>query len=209
MPTNLYGPGDNYHHINSHVIPSFIRKFHVAKDKNVSEYDVLEPPLGLIALQSYLDHVFKDEIDGKLIKSRIEFDSYDELKKIIKNFDPDLIGVSAMTFHKDFFHEAISEIRKGGYKKTLIVGGPHPTTSYAEVMKDKNIDICVLGEGEVTLAEIVQKMMENDKKKLPNEILKKINGIAFLDHPIHETKITKKDETRATGLYSSKVIGQY
>lgn len=166
---------------------------HFTKDKNVSEYDVLEPPLGLIALQSYLDHVFKDEIDGKLIKSRIEFDSYDELKKIIKNFDPDLIGVSAMTFHKDFFHEAISEIRKGGYKKTLIVGGPHPTTSYAEVMKDKNIDICVLGEGEVTLAEIVQKMMENDKKKLPNEILKKINGIAFLDHPIHETKITKKE----------------
>ena len=37
MPTNLYGPGDNYHHINSHVIPSFIRKFHVAKDKNLSE----------------------------------------------------------------------------------------------------------------------------------------------------------------------------
>ena len=31
MPTNLYGPGDNYHPTNSHVIPALIRKFHEAK----------------------------------------------------------------------------------------------------------------------------------------------------------------------------------
>jgi GDP-L-fucose synthase len=31
MPTNLYGPGDNYHPENSHVIPGLIRRFHEAK----------------------------------------------------------------------------------------------------------------------------------------------------------------------------------
>jgi GDP-L-fucose synthase len=31
MPTNLYGPGDNYHPVNSHVIPALIRRFHEAK----------------------------------------------------------------------------------------------------------------------------------------------------------------------------------
>ena len=31
MPTNLYGPGDNYHHENSHVLPALIRRFHEAK----------------------------------------------------------------------------------------------------------------------------------------------------------------------------------
>ena len=31
MPTNLYGPGDNYHPFNSHVIPGLIRRFHDAK----------------------------------------------------------------------------------------------------------------------------------------------------------------------------------
>jgi GDP-L-fucose synthase len=31
MPTNLYGPGDNYHPLNSHVIPALIRRFHEAK----------------------------------------------------------------------------------------------------------------------------------------------------------------------------------
>ncbi|MBK9441177.1 MAG: GDP-L-fucose synthase [Comamonadaceae bacterium] len=31
MPTNLYGPGDNYHPLNSHVVPALIRRFHAAK----------------------------------------------------------------------------------------------------------------------------------------------------------------------------------
>jgi GDP-L-fucose synthase len=34
MPTNLYGPGDNYNLENSHVIPALIRKFHEAKSSN-------------------------------------------------------------------------------------------------------------------------------------------------------------------------------
>ena len=37
MPTNLYGPGDNYHPENSHVIPALIRRFHEAKIANTPE----------------------------------------------------------------------------------------------------------------------------------------------------------------------------
>jgi GDP-L-fucose synthase len=37
MPTNLYGPGDNYHPENSHVIPALIRRFHEAKVANAPE----------------------------------------------------------------------------------------------------------------------------------------------------------------------------
>jgi len=36
MPTNLYGPGDNYHPENSHVIPALIRRFHAAKLSSAS-----------------------------------------------------------------------------------------------------------------------------------------------------------------------------
>ena len=35
MPTNLYGPGDNYHPENSHVLPALIRRFHEAKEKGL------------------------------------------------------------------------------------------------------------------------------------------------------------------------------
>lgn len=37
MPTNLYGPNDNYHPERSHVLPALIRRFHEAKEANASE----------------------------------------------------------------------------------------------------------------------------------------------------------------------------
>ena len=40
MPTNLYGPGDNYHPENSHVIPALIRRFHEAKINELAEVSI-------------------------------------------------------------------------------------------------------------------------------------------------------------------------
>ena len=40
MPTNLYGPGDNYHPENSHVIPALIRRFHEAKINNAPSVNI-------------------------------------------------------------------------------------------------------------------------------------------------------------------------
>ncbi len=33
MPTNLYGPGDNFHPEDSHVVPALMRRFHEAKQR--------------------------------------------------------------------------------------------------------------------------------------------------------------------------------
>jgi GDP-L-fucose synthase len=40
MPTNLYGPGDNYHPENSHVIPAMIRRFHEAKEAGLETVQI-------------------------------------------------------------------------------------------------------------------------------------------------------------------------
>lgn len=40
MPTNLYGPGDNFHPENSHVLPALIRRFHEARDAGAPEVSV-------------------------------------------------------------------------------------------------------------------------------------------------------------------------
>ncbi|TVO60283.1 GDP-L-fucose synthase [Denitromonas ohlonensis] len=40
MPTNLYGPGDNYHTENSHVIPALIRRFHEARHAGLHEVSI-------------------------------------------------------------------------------------------------------------------------------------------------------------------------
>ena len=41
MPTNMYGPGDNYHPENSHVLPAFIRRMHLAKALERGDFDEL------------------------------------------------------------------------------------------------------------------------------------------------------------------------
>lgn len=40
MPTNLYGPNDNFDLKTSHVLPALIRKFHEAKENNISNVEV-------------------------------------------------------------------------------------------------------------------------------------------------------------------------
>ena len=95
------------------------------KDRDISEYDVLEPPLGLIALLSYANHIFGEKINGKIIKSRVDFDNYQELDKIIKEFNPDIIDIRKGTSEfeesirsKTFLillKKALSRLADGGY----------------------------------------------------------------------------------------------
>ena len=145
------------------------------------EYNVVEPPLGLMALLTYINKLkFGDKIDGKIFKSFIDFNSNEELVNLIRDFKPDIIGIRAMTFYRNFFHDAIAHIRKNGILTPIIAGGPYPTASYTEVLKDKNIDVAVIAEGELTLAEILEKTLSNDKRFPEKKELEKIRGIAFL-----------------------------
>ncbi|UCH93411.1 MAG: AMP-binding protein, partial [Candidatus Aminicenantes bacterium] len=139
----------------------------------------IEEPLGLLYLMSYLNETFKHRIQGKIFKSRIDFDSYDELKKIIFDFNPDLLGIRTLSFYKEFFHKAILMIRHWGIKAPIVAGGPYATSDFPLVLQDANVDLVVLGEGEFTLAQLVEKMMENGKKLPGREILREIPGIAF------------------------------
>ena len=65
----------------------------------------------------------------------------------------------------------------------IFVGGPYPTGDYENVLQDENIDLCMLGEGEKTVTELVKLMLENNKKLPSQEVLKELPGIAFLEKP--------------------------
>jgi radical SAM superfamily enzyme YgiQ (UPF0313 family) len=151
------------------------------KDWDNREYNVIEPPLGLMALMSYINtQDIANKINSKMIKSFIDFNSNDELVKLIKDFNPDVIGVRAMTFYRNFFHDAIDHVRKKGISTPIIVGGPYPTASYTEVLKDKNIDVVVIAEGEITITDILKRTLKNNKRFPDKGELKDVPGIAFL-----------------------------
>jgi amino acid adenylation domain-containing protein len=139
----------------------------------------IEEPLGLLYLMTYLNETFKDRIHGKIFKSRIDFDSYEELKTIIFDFKPDLIGIRTLSFYKQFFHKAVLMIRQWGMDVPIVAGGPYATSDYQLILQDPHVDVVVLGEGEFTLAHLVEKIMENNKQLPGEEVLQDLHGIAF------------------------------
>jgi amino acid adenylation domain-containing protein len=144
-------------------------------------YDVVEEPLGLMYLMTYLNRTFGTSIQGKVIKSRVDFENYNELKELILQFKPDLIGIRTLTFYKEFFHRTVSVMRHWGVDVPIAAGGPYATSDYNLVLMDHQVDLAVLGEGELTLKELVERMMANEKKLPASEELREINGIAFVN----------------------------
>jgi len=93
MPTNMYGPGDNYHPENSHVLPALIRRFHEAKVSGAAEVvcwgtgsplreflysdDLAEACVFLVENANYKDMAFTD--DSGTVQSHINVGSGKEV----------------------------------------------------------------------------------------------------------------------------------
>ena len=66
MPTNLYGPNDNFHLENSHVLPAMIRKIHLAKCLNEGDWEAVRKDIGLRPVAGVKDSNSEAEILSKL-----------------------------------------------------------------------------------------------------------------------------------------------
>jgi GDP-L-fucose synthase len=71
MPTNLYGPNDNYNLITSHVLPAFVRKFHLAKLLQKDEYDLIK--------DDFRKYGMPHEEDNEILTE-------DDIMKILNNY---------------------------------------------------------------------------------------------------------------------------
>lgn len=143
-------------------------------------YDVFEPPLGLMYLLTHLRERFGQAIDGRIYKSRVDFDSLAELKRLYDAYQPDVIGVRGLTLYKDFFHRVVAALRQWGFSGPLIVGGPYPTSGRRSMLQDANIDLAVIGEGEVTLAELMAAILASGGQLPDQDTLTGIAGLAFV-----------------------------
>ena len=92
MPTNLYGPGDNYHPQNSHVIPALLRKFHEAKQSSSETVTVWGTGTPL------REFMFSDDMAAACIHlMNLPDDRYDKLlgsdESVSGRFEPPLVNV--------------------------------------------------------------------------------------------------------------------
>lgn len=118
-----------------------------------------------------LYYKLKRKINDKTIKFGL---FPNQIEKIIRDFKPDIVGVSCSfsMFESDSF-EVINLVKKIDKKIITLVGGAHSSSNPRFVLRNKNIDLVVIGEGELTCLEIAQAV--RDKKNLHN-----IKGTALL-----------------------------
>ncbi len=149
------------------------------EDSN-NHYDPVEPPLGLLYLASYIHKQFKGEVECKIIKSKFDFDNYSELQTIVKENNPELIGIRSLTYYKNQFNIIADLIKLWLPKVIICAGGPYATSEIKSVLANSSIDFVVKGEGEVTFAKAIEKIINNRNSK--NDTFKdfsQIDGIAY------------------------------
>lgn len=116
---------------------------------------VSSPPLGL----AYLASVIRDEYDVRIVDSNVLDYNLDDVRKELKNFYPDVVGITSST---PSIYEAykVAEVAKSVRDDCAVVlGGPHATFLYEEVLTEcKSIDVVVRGEGEETFQELINAM---------------------------------------------------
>lgn len=128
-------------------------------------------PIGPAYIASYLDkHGFNIEV--------FDIDRYrcsrEEVRERIKNTESEIIGISSFVTLYSYTKWLCNSIREIKPNAKIIVGGSLPTTM-ADFIKDKfSFDYLVLGEGEETMRELVDFLI-NDPNKMDKDIL----GIAY------------------------------
>jgi amino acid adenylation domain-containing protein len=141
---------------------------------------VVEPPLGLMYLLTYLNRRFGSKIHGKIAKAMIDFNGDEQMKALIDDMKPDVIGIRTLTYYKKNFHRAVARIREWGMDGPIIAGGPYATSDYMTVMRDPNVDLVVQGEGEITLTRLLEEIMVNDGTLPEPDRLRGIPGIVYM-----------------------------
>lgn len=101
--------------------------------------------------------------------------SWEKAEDTIKKLNPDVIGITCMTDMRHFCLKLASIAKKINKDIKIIFGGQHPTFLYKQILSNKNVDIVVMGEGEVTISELIGALAKNGK-------LKNIRGIAFKEN---------------------------
>lgn len=115
---------------------------------NVYKYgpqsSIVYPPLGLEYIAANID----DIADVRIIDIRTKKLNLNVFEKIIKQFQPDYVGISVNYSSQIHISHRIAIIAKT-YGSRTVVGGWHPTLVPSETLEFKSIDIVVRGEGEI------------------------------------------------------------
>ena len=124
------------------------------------------PPLGLLSISAYLK---QQGFEVGVFDST--FSSMEKFEALLADQQPSAVGLYTTLMTKQNVLQMVQVCKKHGAK--VILGGPEPP-HYAENYLTRGADVIVIGEGELTLAELLPALAKNPP-------LDDITGIAYLD----------------------------
>jgi radical SAM superfamily enzyme YgiQ (UPF0313 family) len=137
-------------------------------EEDAKEQAIMKPyvPLGILYLASHLrSRNFNVEIFDTTFASR------EDLLKVLRSGEPSILGVYANLMTRGSVVRILQAAKEAGWK--TVVGGPEPA-SYIDEYLTAGADVVVIGEGEITLEELVPVLRSGSFHHLG-----RVNGIAF------------------------------
>ena len=112
------------------------------------------------------------------------YPSDEEIEKYFIDAKADIVGLSAVVSTSYMQVKRLAKIIKKVNKNTLVVCGGYLTAAANTVLKKSEIDVCVVGDGEIAwvgILKYIREHLKSGKNKLDIDELLKVKGIAILD----------------------------
>lgn len=81
---------------------------------------------------------------------------WEEISECIRNFEPDLVGIRAQTLTYASAMKIARLVKEYSQRCLVVMGGPHPSIKYEEVLEDENVDLVIREEGESSFSELIR-----------------------------------------------------
>ncbi len=142
-------------------------------------------PIGLAQIASYLRENGFGDID--ILDANGLRCNQNQIVEHVYKYDPDIIGISGLITTITFQKNLVRKLRAEGFDKTIVSGGGCATSSSSLLLKEKNIDIFVIGEGEHTMLELAHAIDKCTD-------LHAINGIIYQEGNTYRVNHPRKNE---------------
>ena len=126
------------------------------------------PPLGL----AYLASMVRDEHDVRIVDSLAEDYTYEDVERVIKKYDPDVVGITSTTSMMPDAYVVAKMAKTFNEDVKMVMGGPHVTFVPERTLREcPYIDYIVRGEGELTFRELIDSLERNrDPSSIPGPV---------------------------------------
>ena len=139
----------------------------------------LEANLGITSLIYYLSkNGFKDNVDYYDVNNLRPSD--DDLIEYLKRKKPKVVGLSGPLTRCYPSVKRISGIVSKILPESWIVVGGHVTSSSDVILQKTKVDVCIVGDGEIPLVNLLNYIVKTDKKEIDDNIFDGFKGLSWI-----------------------------